>query len=85
MPLDVFTRCLSDRNDFIAYIDAVGAIDGNRCLLEWKTTTSRYPEEPAGLVALDPRSSRSILGIFSGGGHAVRETLGFESESQPKS
>jgi hypothetical protein len=25
--------------------------------------------------------SRSILGIFSGGGHAVLETFGFESES----
>jgi hypothetical protein len=48
-------RCLSDRNDFIAYIDAFGTIDGNRCLLEWKTTTSRYPEEPAGLLALDPQ------------------------------
>jgi hypothetical protein len=49
------TRSLSDRNDFIAYIDAIGTIDGNRCLLEWKTTTSRYPEEPNGLLALDPQ------------------------------
>jgi hypothetical protein len=24
-----------------------------RCLLEWKTTASRYPEEPSGLLALD--------------------------------
>jgi hypothetical protein len=24
-------------------------------LLEWKTTSSRYPEEPAGLLALDPQ------------------------------
>ena len=48
-------RSLSDRNDFIAYIDAIGTIDGNRCLLEWKTTTSRYPEEPNGLLALDPQ------------------------------
>jgi hypothetical protein len=23
--------------------------------LEWKTTTARYPEEPAGLLALDPQ------------------------------
>ena len=47
------TRCIPDRNDFIAYIDAIGKLDGNRCLLEWKTTTSRYPEEPNGLLALD--------------------------------
>src|SRR6201998_2941578 len=46
---------LSDRNDFIAYIDAIGQIDGNTCLLEWKTTTSLYPEEPNGLLALDPQ------------------------------
>src|SRR5580704_6713532 len=25
-------RCLSERNDFIAYIDAIGTIDNNRCL-----------------------------------------------------
>jgi len=24
-------------------------------VLEWKTTSSRYPEEPAGLLALDPQ------------------------------
>ena len=32
-----------------------GKLDGKRCLLEWKTTSSRYPEEPAGLLALDPQ------------------------------
>ena len=26
-----------------AYIDAIGELDGNRCLMDWKTTTSRYP------------------------------------------
>ena len=43
------------KNDFVAYIDAIGKLDGTRCLLEWKTTSSRYPEEPAGLLALDPQ------------------------------
>ena len=46
---------LSDGNEFVAYLDAVGTLDGQRCLLEWKTTTARYPEEPAGLLALDPQ------------------------------
>jgi len=50
-----FTRPLPGGNDFVAYIDAVGRLDGKRCLLEWKTTSSRYPEEPAGLLALDPQ------------------------------
>src|SRR5580698_5969747 len=50
-----FTRPVSGKNDFVAYIDAIGKLDGTRCLLEWKTTSSRYPEEPAGLLALDPQ------------------------------
>ena len=46
---------LSNGNEFVAYLDAVGTLDGQRCLLEWKTTSARYPEEPAGLLALDPQ------------------------------
>src|SRR5204863_5927730 len=46
---------LLGQNDFVAYVDAIGELDGKRCLLEWKTTASRYPEEPAGLLALDPQ------------------------------
>src|SRR5438445_9608396 len=48
-------RSLPNGSDFVAYIDGIGRLDGNRCLLEWKTTTSRYPEEPKGLLALDPQ------------------------------
>jgi hypothetical protein len=50
-----FTRPLAGKNDFIAYIDAVGTLDGTSCLLEWKTTGSRYAEEPKGLLSLDPQ------------------------------
>ena len=50
-----FTRPLLHGNEFIAYIDAIGQLDGKRCLLEWKTTSARYSEEPAGLLALDPQ------------------------------
>jgi len=50
-----FTRPVSANNDFVAYIDAIGRLDGRRCLLEWKTTSCRYPEEPEGLLALDPQ------------------------------
>jgi hypothetical protein len=39
----------------VAYIDAIGKLDGKRCLLEWKTSSSRYPEEPEGLLSLDPQ------------------------------
>ncbi len=48
-------RQLSNGNDFVAYIDAIGSLDGTRCLIEWKTTTSRYTTEPEGLLALDPQ------------------------------
>ena len=50
-----YTTPLAGQNDFVAYVDAIGELDGTRCLLEWKTTASRYPEEPAGLLALDPQ------------------------------
>jgi hypothetical protein len=50
-----FTRPLPSGNAFVAYIDAIGHLDGQRCLLEWKTTSCRYPEEPAGLLMLDPQ------------------------------
>ncbi len=50
-----FTRPISETNDFVAFIDAIGHLDGTRCLLEWKTTSARYPEEPDGLLALDPQ------------------------------
>ena len=50
-----FTRPVGEKNDFVAYIDAIGKLDGTRCLLEWKTSSSRYPEEPEGLLFLDPQ------------------------------
>jgi hypothetical protein len=50
-----FTRPMSENNEFVAYIDAIGKLDDSGCLLEWKTTSSRYPEEPEGLLALDPQ------------------------------
>jgi len=49
------TRPVGDKNNFVAYIDAIGKLDGTRCLLEWKTSSSRYPEEPHGLLSLDPQ------------------------------
>lgn len=48
-------RPLSNGDDFLAYVDAIGYLDGTRRLIEWKTTSSRYPEEPEGLLALDPQ------------------------------
>ena len=50
-----FTGRSLHKNDFVAYIDAIGQLDGTRCLLEWKTSSGRYPEEPDGLLSLDPQ------------------------------
>ena len=50
-----FVRPLPGGNEFVAYVDAIGKLDGRGCLLEWKTTSARYPEEPDGLLSLDPQ------------------------------
>lgn len=49
------TKPLRGDNEFVAYIDAVGHVDGRRSVIDWKTTTSRYAEKPEGLVSLDPQ------------------------------
>jgi hypothetical protein len=48
-----FTRPISASNHFVAYIDAIGQLDGKRSIIDWKTTSARYPNEPEGLLALD--------------------------------
>jgi hypothetical protein len=48
-------RSLPGSNEFVSYIDAIGELDGKQCLIDWKTTASRYPEEPEGLLSLDPQ------------------------------
>jgi hypothetical protein len=50
-----FVRQLSAGNEFVAFVDAIGRLDGKACLLEWETTSSRYPDEPDDLFALDPQ------------------------------
>ena len=40
---------------FLAYVDAIGEIDGIRCIIDWKTTTARYSDNPEGLLSLDPQ------------------------------
>jgi hypothetical protein len=50
-----FLQTLAGDGEFVAYVDAIGEIDGVRCLIDWKTTTSRYPEGPQGLLSLDPQ------------------------------
>src|ERR1700693_2166693 len=50
-----FNRPVTERNDVAAYTDAIGRLAGKRCLLEWKASSSRYPEEPEGLLSLDPQ------------------------------
>ena len=50
-----FTRKLGSGNSFVAFVDAIGELDGTACVLEWKTSSARYPEEPTGIAALDPQ------------------------------
>ena len=48
-------RELPNGNEFLSYVDAIGELDGIRCLMDWKTTASRYPDSPSGLLSLDPQ------------------------------
>jgi hypothetical protein len=50
-----FDRTLGSGNNFVAYVDAIGELDGTPCVLERKTTSARYPEGPAGISATDPQ------------------------------
>src|SRR5262249_34450684 len=49
------SRQLSPDSEFVSCVDAFGELDGRRSIIEWKTTSARYSEEPAGLLALDPQ------------------------------
>jgi len=42
-------------SEFIGYVDALGQLDGTSAVIDWKTTSVRYPEQPAGLLMLDPQ------------------------------
>src|SRR5215469_3689452 len=53
--LQVKVTRLIGRNQFVSYIDGIGSLDGTPCILEWKTSTSRHPEEPTGILSLDPQ------------------------------
>jgi hypothetical protein len=48
-------RRLASGDEFVAYIDGLGEVDGQYSLLEWKTSMSSYPEAPEGILALDPQ------------------------------
>ena len=49
-----FSRTIAN-SEFVAYIDAIGELDGKPCLQEWKTSSCRYAEQPDGMLALDPQ------------------------------
>jgi putative RecB family exonuclease len=40
---------------FLAYIDAIGWVDGIHSLIEWKTSTQCYPESLPRMLELDPQ------------------------------
>ena len=42
-------------SEFIAYLEAIGEVDGVHCVIDWKTTASRYADDPEGLLSLDPQ------------------------------
>ncbi len=68
-----FTRQVAGKNDFVAYIDAVGKLDGTRCLLELENLFEPIPGRArraalagssAGLLFVDDWYRRSRSGGF---------------------
>ena len=43
-------RTLTGGNEFVSYIDAIGDLDGQRCLIDWKTTTQPVQRRPRWLA-----------------------------------
>jgi len=50
-----FSRPISSTTEFVAYVDAIGELNGTRSLIDWKTTSARYPDDTDGLPCLDPQ------------------------------
>jgi hypothetical protein len=48
-------RALPGGSEFVAYLDALGELDDQHSVIDWKTTTSRYSTEPVSLLSLDPQ------------------------------
>ena len=49
------TKPISANNAFVSYVDAIGELDGQRCIIDWKTTSARYPDNSSLLLRLDPQ------------------------------
>lgn len=49
------TRNLTGGHEFVSYLDAIGTLDGIPCIIDWKTTTSRYSDTPEEVLSLDPQ------------------------------
>jgi hypothetical protein len=72
------TRTLERGNEFVSYIDDIGELDGQRCLIDWKTTTSRYSDEPQGLLSQADFVFTVLFTLHHFGSHVW---MNFESES----
>ena len=49
------TKPISPTNAFVSCLDAIGEVDGQRCIIDWKTTSSRYPHNASLMLGLDPQ------------------------------
>jgi len=41
-----FRRMLTGGSEFVAYLDAIGEIDGVRCLIDWKIAPKQPSKHP---------------------------------------
>ncbi len=49
------SKPIATHNAFVSYLDAIGDLDGQHSIIDWKTTTSRYPDGADQLLSLDPQ------------------------------
>ncbi|MBA2679453.1 MAG: PD-(D/E)XK nuclease family protein [Ktedonobacteraceae bacterium] len=54
-------RKLREETEFIGYVDAIGELDGTRCVIDWKTTGARYPDTTLGFAFTGPAADLLFL------------------------
>ena len=52
---------LREETEFLGYVDAIGELDGTRCIIDWKTTSARYPDNTARLAFAGPPADLLFL------------------------
>jgi hypothetical protein len=50
-----YRKQLDGKRQFLGVLDGIGVVDGTKAIIEWKTSSMRSPDQPPGIVGLDPQ------------------------------